>query len=137
MKSVVSCPCGAVELTIEGKPLAQFYCHCADCRKMTSGAYAMESVHRENEVTVTRGESRVWTLERNPRHFCGTCGGRLFVDIPTMKLRGVNGLLLPAGEFRAQLHVNCESAVLPVKDGLPHFAKMPATFGGSDEKVDW
>ncbi|HEX7663389.1 MAG TPA: GFA family protein [Polyangiaceae bacterium] len=133
----VTCPCGAVELTIEGKPLAEFYCHCDDCRKMTSGAYAAESVHREGEVTVTRGQTKVWTLKRNPRRFCAECGGRLFIEVAAQKLRGVNGLLLAEGEFQPKFHVNCHFAVLPVKDGLPHFARMPASFGGSDDKVDW
>jgi hypothetical protein len=133
----LTCPCGAVELTVRGNPLAQFYCHCDDCRKMTSGAYAAESVHRADEVVVTRGQAAVWTLERNPRHFCGACGGRLFIEVPSMKLRGVNGLLLPPGAFEPKFHVNCHFAVRPVKDDLPHFARMPAAFGGSDEKVDW
>lgn len=133
----VTCPCGAIELRIEGRALAQFYCHCADCRKMTSGAYAAESVHREEEVTVTRGAPAVWTLERNPRYHCAACGGRLFIEIPSRRMRGVNAFLLPAGEFRPQFHVNCGSAVLPVRDGLPHFTNMPAAFGGSDEEVDW
>lgn len=137
MKSVVACPCGAVEITVEGQPLAQFYCHCADCRKMNSGAYAAESVHRENEITVTRGETKMWMLSRSPRHFCATCGGRLFIEIPSKKLRGLNGLLLPPGEFKPTLHVNCASAEMPIRDDLPHFAAMPPAFGGSDDKVDW
>jgi hypothetical protein len=33
--------------------------------------------------------------------------------------------------------VNCRFAVRPVVDDLPHFASMPAAFGGSDEEVDW
>jgi hypothetical protein len=134
---VLTCPCGAIELKVEGQPIAQFYCHCRDCRKMTSGAYAAESVHHENDVTVTRGTPAVWMLERNPRHYCATCGGRLFIEIASRHLRGVNAFLLPATEFHPQFHVNCSSAVLPIRDGLPHFAKMPPAFGGSDEKVDW
>ncbi len=133
----VTCPCGAIELTVRGTPIAQFYCHCDDCRRMTSGAYAAESVHRAEEVEVTRGETAVWTLKRNPRHFCATCGGRLFIDVARLGLRGVNAFLLPPGAFAPQFHVNCGFAVLPVADDLPHFARMPAGFGGSDEKVDW
>ncbi len=135
--STVTCPCGAIELSLSGAPLAQFYCHCDDCRKMTSGAYAAESVYRQDAVTVTRGTPAVWTLLRNPRHYCAHCGGRLFIEVPAQKLRGVNGFLLPAGAFEPRFHVHCRFAVLPVKDGLEHFAAMPAAFGGSDEKVSW
>jgi len=124
----LTCPCGAIEVTVRGVPVAQFYCHCDDCRKMTSGAYAAESVH---------AAAAVWTLQRNPRHYCGTCGGRLFIEIPRLTLRGVNAFLLPQDAFTPQFHVNCRFAVRPVNDELPHFARMPPQFGGSDEKVDW
>lgn len=50
----LTCPCGAVEFTVRGTPLAQFYRHCDDCRKMTSGAYVAESVYRGNDVEITR-----------------------------------------------------------------------------------
>jgi hypothetical protein len=50
----LTCPCGAVEITVRGIPVAQFYCHCDDCRTMTSGAFAAESVHRGDDVEVTR-----------------------------------------------------------------------------------
>ena len=133
----LTCPCGAIEVTVRGAPIAQFYCHCDDCRKMTSGAYAAESVHPAEQVEVTRGETAVWTLQRNPRHYCGRCGGRLFVDIVRLKLRGVNAFLLPSDAFAPQSHIHCRFAVRPVKDELPHFAGMPAEFGGSDEQVDW
>jgi hypothetical protein len=133
----LSCPCRAIEVVVHGAPIAQFYCHCDDCRKMTSGAYAAELVHREEDVLVTRGQTAVWTLQRNPRHYCVVCGGRLFIDIASRKLRGVNAFLLPEDAFRPQFHVNCRLAVLPVRDGLTHYAGMPALFGGSDETVDW
>ena len=133
----LSCPCRVIEIAVHGSPIAQFYCHCDDCRTMTSGAYAAESVHREEEVLVTGGQTAVWTLQRNPRHYCPACGGRLFIHIPSRKLRGVNAFLLPEDAFRPQFHVNCRFAVLPVRDGLTHYAGMPALFGGSDETVDW
>jgi hypothetical protein len=103
----LTCPCSAVELAVRGTPLAQFYCHCDDCRKMTSGAYAAESVYSGNDVEVTRGGAMVWMLKRNPRYFCAACSGRLFIDIAARNLRGVNGFLLPAEAFRPQFHVNC------------------------------
>jgi hypothetical protein len=131
------CPCGATEVTIRGKAVAQFYCHCDDCRTMTSGAYAAESVYRADDVVVTRGKAAVWMLKRNPRHFCATCGGRLFIEVAGRGLRGVNGFALTSEGFKPQFHVNCRFAVRQIVDGLPHFAGMPASFGGSDDQVDW
>ncbi len=133
----LTCPCRSVEVVVRGTPLAQFYCHCDDCRTMNSGAYSAESVYQEGEVEVTRGQPAVWTLKRNPRHYCAGCGGRLFIEIASRKLRGVNAFLLPADAFQPRFHVNCRFAVLPVRDGLTHYAGMPASFGGSDDVVDW
>jgi hypothetical protein len=131
------CACGGVKLAIVGEPLAQFYCHCRDCRLLHGGAYTAESVYHERDVQVIAGQPSEWTLQHTPRSFCPTCGVRVFASISSRGLRGVNGLLLPEGAFTATLHINCESALRPVPDGLPHYRAMPAAFGGSDEQVDW
>jgi hypothetical protein len=52
-------------------------------------------------------------------------------------LRGVNGYLLPANQFNATFHMQCQFAVRPIVDALPHFKSRPARFGGSDELVGW
>jgi hypothetical protein len=36
-----------------------------------------------------------------------------------------------------KFHIYCQFAILPVRDGLPHFKTVPAAFGGSEEKVEW
>ena len=46
--------------------------------------------------------------------------------------RGVGEL-----QFNPQLHIMCKDALMPVEDGLPHFAGFPANLGGTDEKVNW
>jgi hypothetical protein len=35
------------------------------------------------------------------------------------------------------MHVQCQYAVLPVVDDLPHFKWFPPVAGGSNERVDW
>jgi hypothetical protein len=45
--------------------------------------------------------------------------------------------LLPKGSFSPTFHIQCQHAVRPVRDDLPHFKGFPASFGGSDEKVTW
>lgn len=133
----LECRCGAVSLEVDGDPLAQFYCHCDDCQAMHGAAYVSESVYPAEAVRVSRGAATSWTLKRNPRFACPTCGTRLFVDVLAFDVRGVNGYLLPPGEFTPSFHMHCRFAVLPVRDGLPHFAGLPARFGGSDDEVDW
>lgn len=133
----VSCRCGKVEVEISAQPITQFFCHCDDCQAMHGAAYVPESVYPAEAVTVVRGEPASWTLKRNPRLFCGDCGTRLFIDVLALKLRGLNGCLLPDDAFQAQFHMHCGFAVRPVKDDLPHYASRPPQFGGSDQQVDW
>ena len=52
-------------------------------------------------------------------------------------MRSVNAYLLPKGVFRAQFHVQCQHAVRPIVDNLPHYRGFPAAFGGKEEFVDW
>jgi hypothetical protein len=133
----VRCRCGEVEIELSGEPLVQFYCHCDDCQAVHGAAYVPESVYPSSAVTVVRGDPKAWTLKRNPRFWCGECGTRLFIDVLPLRLRGLNGYLLPQGEFRPAFHMQCRFAVLPVSDQLPHFKSRPAQFGGSDEIVEW
>lgn len=133
----VTCLCGGIELEISGEPIVQMYCHCDDCQAVHGAAYVPESVYNASDVKVVRGEPTAWALLRSPRVTCPTCGTRLFIDVVKRKLRGVNGNVLPRGEFHALFHVQCRFAQNPVKDDLPHYAGMPAQFGGSDETVDW
>jgi hypothetical protein len=133
----VACRCGAVEIEISGEPVAQFYCHCDDCQIVHGGAYVPESVYAADAVRVVRGEPAAWTLKRNPRVFCRDCGTRLFIEVLALGFRGVNGALLAPGRFEPQFHMQCQFAVRPVADSLPHFKSRPARFGGSDETVDW
>lgn len=134
---IVECRCGAVQLELTGEPIVQFYCHCDDCQAMHGSAYVPESVYPAASVKVLRGNPSSWQLKRNPRVFCSTCGTRLFIEVRALEVRGVNGYLLPEGLFRPAFHMQCQFAVRPVKDDLPHYKSRPARFGGSDETVEW
>lgn len=133
----VRCRCGEIELAISGPPVAQFFCHCDDCQAAHGAAYAPESVHRAEDVTLVKGHPAAWTLKRNPRLFCPTCGTRLYIEVGALKLRGINGYLLPEGGFQAQYHMQCQFAVRPVHDDLPHYRSRAPQFGGPDQQMDW
>ena len=133
----LQCRCGAVELEAAVEPIAQFFCHCDDCQAAHGAAYAPESVYPADSVQIVRGDPKSWTLKRNPRFFCRDCGTRLFIDVLALRVRGVNGYLLPEGDFLPQFHMQCRFAVRPVVDELPHYKFRPAQFGGSDETVEW
>ncbi len=133
----VNCRCRNVEIDIAAEPVAQFYCHCDDCQAVHGAAYAPESVYPAAAVTIVKGEPATWTLKRSPRFFCRDCGTRLFIEVAAMGLRGVNGYLLPGEGFRPQFHMQCQFAVRPVSDDLPHYRSRAPQFRGSDERVDW
>jgi hypothetical protein len=133
----LSCRCGSVQLRVGNAPIAQFYCHCDDCRAVTGGAFAPIALFSTDAVTVSGGDTCTWTYKELPRTRCSTCGTFLFGEPPGLGMRGVNGFLLPADLFKPAFHSQCQYAVLPVKDDLPHFKSLPALFGGTDEPVGW
>jgi len=133
----LSCRCGNVQLRISNTSMAQFYCHCDDCRAVTGGAFVPIALFATDAATVTRGDTSTWTYKTLPRTRCSTCGTFLFGEPPGLGMRGVSGFLLPVEMFSPTFHSHCQYAVLPVKDDLPHFKGLPPSFGGTDETVDW
>ena len=133
----INCRCGLVELAISDEPIAQFFCHCDDCQAAHGAAYVPISLYTAAAVRVTRGSPSTWALKITPRTTCRECGTRMFAEVPGYGVRGVSALLLPAKSFKALFHVQCQFAIVPVRDALPHFKSLPARFGGSDEVVEW
>lgn len=133
----LQCRCGAVGLSITGKPVAQTYCHCDDCQTVHAAAYVPAALYPSHAVAVTRGEPVSAVLRTTPRMRCPSCGAFLFAEIAGAGLRSLSGTLLPKGQFKPEFHVQCQHAILPVVDDLPHYKGFPAQFGGTDELVDW
>lgn len=133
----LSCRCGSVQLRVATAPTAQFYCHCDDCRAVTGGAFIPLALFPTDAVAVNAGDTFTWTYKTLPRTRCSSCGTFLFEEPLGLGLRGVSGFLLPADMFKPAFHSQCQYAVLPVKDDLPHFKGLPASFGGTDETVGW
>ncbi|MEW9855582.1 GFA family protein [Novosphingobium sp. M1R2S20] len=131
------CLCGTVALKITAEPLAQVYCHCSDCQISQAAAYVLNSVYPADAVQITSGEPIAMTVNGTPRLRCPACATPLFTEVASAGLRSLNAYLLPEGTFTPQMHLHCADAVLPVIDALPHYARLPLSFGGSDELVDW
>jgi hypothetical protein len=133
----LSCRCGSARLRVGNAPMVQFYCHCDDCRAVSGGAFTPIALFSTDAVAVSGGDTFTWTYKSLPRTRCSTCGTFLFGEPPGLGMRGVSGFLLPADMFRPAFHSQCQYAVLPVKDDLPHFKGLPASFGGTDETISW
>ena len=129
-----SCFCGAVQIAVEGEPLAAGYCHCASCRSWSAAPVNAFTLWKPDAVRVTRGADHVGAYrktERSDRKFCRLCGGHLFTDHPAWGVVDVYAATIPALRYVPQLHVNYAEAVLPIRDGLPKMKDMPKEMGGS------
>ena len=128
------CFCGAVELKVTGKPVAQGYCHCASCRQWSAGPVNAFTLWPTSAVTVVKGEALLGTYnktDRSLRKWCKTCGGHLFTAHPPWDLIDVYAATIPEFPFAPELHVNYAETVLPIRDGRPKQKDIPKEMGGS------
>ena len=128
------CFCGAVELTVTGGPVAMGYCHCGACRAWSAGPVNAFSLWPPEAVRVTRGADQVGSYQKtgtSVRKWCTTCGGHLLTEHPLWGVTDVFAAVIPELPFKAALHVNYASTVLPMRDGLPKQQDFPAEMGGS------
>lgn len=105
-----SCDCGAVEVSITAAPIAQFVCHCSDCRNFSGEPYVGAVFFRPEDVNV-RGELEYFT-EKGGSGFdktycsCASCHAWLYSTIVAM-----NGAIafgahrLTPFNFEPQAHV--------------------------------
>jgi hypothetical protein len=131
------CRCGAVKLSLNGDPVVQLYCHCDDCQRAHAAAYVASAIYPAAMVEVTQGQTKAAMVRELPRLRCADCGDPLFSEIARAGMRSVNAYLLPKGAFKPQFHVQCQHALAPIVDDLPHYKGFPAAFGGAEAFVDW
>src|SRR5690349_13281929 len=128
------CFCGAVEITVSGKPAAMGYCHCESCRKWSAGPVNAFTLWPPHAVKVTRGADQVGSFkktERSIRKWCKKCGGHLLTEHPGWDLVDVYAATIPTVAFEPMLHVNYGDTVLHLHDGLPKQKDFPSEMGGS------
>ncbi|MBE9556540.1 MAG: GFA family protein [Proteobacteria bacterium] len=133
-----SCFCGAVELTVTGKPEVMGYCHCDSCRAWGAAPINGFTLWNPEAVKVIKGQEDIGVYhktENSHRQFCVKCGGHIMTDHPPMKLVDVYAAVIPDFPFEPAFHVNYGEKVVSMKDGLPKFADMPAEAGGSGKTL--
>ena len=124
-------------MRVRGEAIAHYYCHCDDCQLVHGGAYVPRIMYPLENVELVEGDIVTWALRTLPRTRCAKCGTFLFAEMESFGIRGLNAALAPAGFFKPLFHVQCQYAVRPVKDDLPHYKAFPRRFGGTDELVTW
>lgn len=81
------CLCGAVTFQLDGDLIATAVCHCQHCQRQGGGAFSVNLVAHESQLTVD-GELAVYeeTGERGDdvyvrRRFCGSCGSPIVSEL--------------------------------------------------------
>lgn len=78
------CLCGAITFEVAEPPLRMAQCHCEQCRRSTGTGHIMQAFFKRDAVAIT-GKTATYSsmsdagFERT-RHFCPTCGSRLFAE---------------------------------------------------------
>ena len=132
------CFCGAVELTVTGDPLAMGYCHCDSCRSWSASPVNAFTLWPPDAVRITKGSDKIASYQKTSksiRKWCTTCGGHLLGEHPLWGVTDVFAAIVPDVAFKPGLHVNYESTVLRMRDGLPKQKDFPAEMGGSGTQL--
>ena len=118
-------------LSSRGDPEGAGYCHCASCRSWSAGPVNAFTLWKPEAVKVTQGEDQIGEYnenERSYRQWCKACGGHLLTRHPQWGLVDVYAATIPEFPFAPGVHVNYESTVLPMKDGLPKLKDFPRSW---------
>jgi hypothetical protein len=139
-----TCLCGAVEVEVEGPPVAAAICHCESCRRWHTAPLNTWLVWPDAKVSVTAGRDSLARFNRggtdgpSDRNFCKRCGSAVLNRKPTYGMTVVYATILEKSglAFQPSFHSFYAEGVMHVADGLPKFADLPAELGGSGKRVD-
>lgn len=78
------CLCGAVRFSVENPPVRMAQCHCEQCRRSTGTGHIVQAFFKREDVSIS-GETTIYKSvadsgSERERHFCPTCGSRLFAE---------------------------------------------------------
>ena len=116
------CLCGAIRFETSAQPTFQLLCHCTDCQTISGAAAYAAYVVPLDSLNVTRGEPAHYDVTAasgriNSRHFCPTCGTRVWAVLAEMGVASVNGLALDdRGHF--------QPAANHMPDSAPDWCKL-------------
>ena len=105
-----SCECGQLSLEITTPPVAQFVCHCSDCRNVTGLPY-LELAFFEPGGCVAHGQSREITMKggsgKDKTYFsCPECGTSLYATVGALNgAWAVTASRLSPFQVDSQLHI--------------------------------
>ena len=139
-KYIGKCYCDKIELEVTGDPETMMLCHCKGCRAWNAVPVSGVSLWKPENVKITKGSESVKSITKVKgfkRTFCKECGGHIFNDhSETLGVINVYCSILENFNFKPVAHLNYESTILPIKDGLPKFNDFPEDIGGSGKIIE-
>ena len=74
------CCCGACSIEVEGEPVLNALCHCANCKRRTGCAFGWSAYFADEAVTARTGDFGLYEIKgakAQRRWFCAACGTTL------------------------------------------------------------
>jgi hypothetical protein len=135
MQHLGGCACGRLRFRSVAAPVDTGYCHCRICQRTTGAPLLAYVSFPVAAFAYTAGTpSRYASSAIGHREFCSACGTQIgFRRAADASTVDVNvGAMDEPGAYPPGKHIWCESAIawLALGDGLPRFARGPATGPG-------
>ena len=79
------CMCGTVRYEVSAEPYYVAVCSCTFCQRLTGSDYNVESMFREHQFRLTKGQTKKYTYISDGSgqpvhiHFCEDCGTSMFL----------------------------------------------------------
>lgn len=78
------CLCGAITFTVQNPPFRMAQCHCEQCRRSTGTGHHVQAFFTRADVEISGQTATYKSIadsgSERTRHFCPTCGSRLFAE---------------------------------------------------------
>ena len=111
------CACGAIRYECTAEPAFVANCHCKDCQKATGGQMATVAAVPKSAWRIVSGKTKSFAYAGDSgnkiyRHFCETCGSRLFSDAKVMPdmIFVTAGSMDDASWLKPSMHIYTDSA---------------------------
>jgi len=80
MARKAACCCGICSIEVEGEPVLNALCHCANCKRRTGSAFGWSAYFADERVIAQSGTFGVYEItgaNQQRRWFCAACGTTL------------------------------------------------------------
>lgn len=132
MTNSMSCGCGTLRLTLEGRIRNVVSCHCSRCRKFNGSAFSTYAVVKADDLEILAGSEALTSFalaSGAARHFCGRCGAPLYnvnPRYPGYRMVHLGAFDDPTG-LTPRLNIHCSSR-LPWLDREADLPSYPEGF---------